>query len=83
MRKRILFLIAFLFILPDLALAAAADQLILEDIGTYRLFSTIFPEDFKGGPLPKYSQTNTGGILGAAGHFSEGDVSYEASYTAP
>jgi hypothetical protein len=82
MNRRILFYVAAVMILPALIYAAATDYLILQDIGPYKLFTTIFPEDFKG-PLPKYSQTTTGGILTAAGHFSEGDVSYAASYTEP
>jgi hypothetical protein len=82
MSKRVLLIVSILIILPALIYAAVTDYLILQDIGSYKLFTTIFPEDFKG-PLPKYSQTATGGVLAAAGHFSEGDVSYEASYTEP
>lgn len=82
MKKRFLILVSILFILPTLIYAAVTDYLILQDIGSYKVFTTIFPEDFSG-PPPKYSQTATGGILDAAGHFSENDVSYEASYTAP
>ncbi len=80
MTKRILLFIFALFVFPALIHAAATDYLILQDIGPYKIFTTVFPEDFSG-PPPKYSQTNTGGILDAAGHFSENDLSYEASYT--
>jgi len=84
MKERIMFaILMIILILPNLLFANATDYLILQDIGPYKLFTTIFPEDFKGGPLPKYSQTLTGGVLAAAGHFSDGDVSYEASYTEP
>jgi len=75
MTKRILLFIFALFVFPALIHAAATDYLILQDIGPYKIFTTVFPEDFSG-PPPKYSQTNTGGILDAADHFSENDVSY-------
>ncbi len=80
MAKRILLIVSILLVLPALIYAAVTDYLILQDISPYKLFTTIFPEDFKG-PLPKYSQTTTGGVLAAAGHFSENDVTYSASYT--
>ena len=84
MKKRLLILIfvSILFILPTLIHAAVTDYLILEDIASYKLFTGI-PGRIFSGPPSKYSQTNTGGILDAAGHFSEGDISYEASYTEP
>jgi hypothetical protein len=49
--------------------AAVTDYLILQDIMPYKLFTTVFPEDYKSGQLPKYSETNTGGALQAVGHF--------------
>jgi hypothetical protein len=82
MTKRILLFISALFVFPAFIYASATDYLILQDIGPYKIFTTVFPEDFTG-PPPKYSQTNTGGVLDAASHFSENDVSYEASYTEP
>lgn len=80
MAKRILLLVSTLVILPAFVYAAATDYLILQDIGSYKLFTGIQGEVFSG-PPSKYSQTATGGVLAAVGHFSEGDVSYEASYT--
>ncbi len=71
---------AFILILPNLLYAAAADYLILRDIGPYKLFTGI-PGRVFSGPPSKFSQTATGGVLAAAGHFAEGDTSYEASYT--
>ncbi len=71
-----------LLIVPALIYADVNDYLILEDIGSYKLFTGILGRIFSG-PPSKYSQTATGGILDAAGHFSENDQSYEASYTAP
>ena len=71
-----------LLIVPALIYADVNDYLILEDIGSYKLFTGI-PGRIFSGPPSKYSQTATGGILDAAGHFSENDQSYEASYTAP
>ena len=71
---------AFILILPNLLYAAAADYLILQDIDPYKLFTGI-PGRVFSGPPSKFSQTATGGVLAAAGHFAEGDTSYEASYT--
>ena len=82
MTKRILLLVFTLSILPVLVYAAATDYLILQDIGSYKLFTGITGRVFSG-PPSKFSQTNTGGVLDASGHFLEGDVSYEASYTEP
>ncbi|GBE54828.1 MAG TPA: hypothetical protein ENG83_02105 [Nitrospirae bacterium] len=80
MTKRLVIFIFLICILPALIYAAVTDYLILEDIGTYKLFTGITGRVFSG-PPSKYSQTATGGILDAAGHFSENDQSYEASYT--
>src|SRR5574340_645977 len=78
--KKLLLVAAFLFVRAITAQAAVTDYLILEDIGTYKLFTGISGRVFSG-PPSKYSQSSTGGILGAAGHFADGDVSYDASYT--
>lgn len=80
MSRKIIFNIIAILILPALAFAAATDYLILEDIGSYKLFTGIQGEVFSG-PPSKYSQTATGGVLTTAGHFYTGDVSYETSYT--
>ena len=80
--KRAISFVSLLLVFPALIYAAVTDFLILQDIGSYKLFTGIAGRAFSG-PPSKYSQTNTGGILDAAGHFSEGDVSYEASYSEP
>ena len=82
MIKRILIVVLILMFLPAIIYADVNDYLILQDIGIYKLFTGITGRLFSG-PPKKYSQTNTGGILDAADHYSENDVSYEASYTAP
>jgi hypothetical protein len=82
MVKKILLIVSILISSPALIHAAVADYLILQDIDPYKLFTGISGRVFSG-PPSKYSQTNTGGVLDAAGHFSEGDTSYEASYTEP
>jgi hypothetical protein len=72
-----------LFVMPAMfANAATNNYLILEDIGIYKLFTGIQGQAFSG-PPSKYSQTNTAGVLAGADHFSENDVSYDASYTEP
>lgn len=78
--KKIKLLVLSLMIIPTTTNATVTDYLILGDIGSYKLFTGIQGRVFSG-PPSKYSQTATGGILDAAGHFSEGDISYEASYT--
>ena len=81
MTKRTMFTISvIIFILPHLLYAAVTDYLIIQDISPYKLFTGVSGRVFSG-PPSKYSQTNTGGVLDAAGHFSENDISYEASYT--
>lgn len=80
MRKIMLLLVLSLMVNPTITNATVTDYLILGDIGSYKLFTGIQGRVFSG-PPSKYSQTATGGILDAAGHFSEGDTSYEASYT--
>ncbi len=79
---KVVTLILFLLLLSPVSYAAITNYLILEDIEPYRLFTGV-PGRVFSGPPSKYSQTSTGGILDAAGHFSEDDVSYEASYKEP
>jgi hypothetical protein len=79
---RTLLYVSSIIFLSSFVYAAATDYLILEGIGQYRLFTGV-PGRVFSGPSSKYSQTATGGVLAAAGHFSEGDMSYEASYTEP
>jgi hypothetical protein len=74
--------ISLVIFLSSFAYGAATDYLILEDISQYRLFTGV-PGRVFSGPPSKYSKTATGGILNGGGHFSEGDVSCEASYTEP
>ncbi|MCX7635033.1 MAG: hypothetical protein N2Z74_04730 [Syntrophales bacterium] len=83
MRKgKVILVIIYLMLFPFSIQAGVSDYLILEDIGPYRLFTGV-PGRVFSGPPTKYSQTSTGGVLDAAGHFSENDVSYECSYTEP
>lgn len=79
---KVVTLVLFLLLLSPVSYAAVTDYLILEDIEPYRLFTGV-PGRVFSGPPSKYSQTATGGILDAAGHFSENDVSYEVSYREP
>lgn len=80
MFKKLLFILSILLLVfISTASAAVTDYLILQDIPPYKLFTGI-PGRVFSGPPRKYSLTTTGGILDAAGHFSENDVSYEASY---
>lgn len=71
--------ILFLTLVSTLALAQVTNYLILEDIGSYKLFTGI-PGRVFSGPPKQYSMTATGGVLNGAGHFSENNISYEASY---
>lgn len=80
MFKRILFISLFFIMSPSLIFASVTDYLILQDIVPYKLFTGISGRVFSG-PPSKFSQTTTGGVLEAAGHFSEGDDTYSASYT--
>jgi len=80
MRRIIITIICFF---PILCFAQSiSDYLILQDIGPYKLFTGITGRAFSG-PPKQYSQTSTGGIVDAADHFSENDISYDASYTEP
>jgi len=67
---------------PEVSHSAAAEVLVLEDIGLYRLFTGIEGRVFSG-PQYKYSQPSPPGVLGSSGHFADGDVSYAASYKEP
>ncbi len=82
MTKKIWFLLIGFIMLPSLLHAAVTDMLILEDIAPYKLFTGVQGRAFSGPPF-KFSQSNTGGILDASGHFAENDISYGASYTEP
>jgi hypothetical protein len=84
-KKRLIKPFLFLFFFASIPNVHARDvsvYLILDDIGSYKLFTGIEGRVFSG-PPSKYSQTSTGGVLDAAGHFSKNDVCYEVSYIRP